>query len=127
MPTYKNNAAIKVRRGGGCVWQPGEEIPLGYYVPPGAELAVTSDAPPVKSGLFVATVTDGELALPACGRGELSLLAMGGEAKAWIADDGDPIVLPEGVGFEDAREWNRTGKIRVEGTAQVVWKEALYG
>jgi hypothetical protein len=105
-------------------FQPGEGVRLREYMPPRlAWLEKTSDEPRVESGVEIATLTDETYELRHFRRGTLSLLALGGDASARLADDGEPIYLPAGTAVNLSRSWARTGKVRVEGSVQLVWEE----
>jgi hypothetical protein len=131
MPTYKNTSGREmssVAALGTVRFPPGEEVEVECFLPAGEIewLEEVRSEPPVRSGIQKAELTDNkddQLELEYRFRGELSFVARDGEAKVWLADDDDPITLPEGGSWSDVCYWGKVKRVGVEGSVSLTWKE----
>ncbi|MDR1209954.1 MAG: hypothetical protein LBK41_06540 [Clostridiales bacterium] len=125
MPTYRNDSGLRrVISGNGdaatLVFDPGESKPASFYIPGGLGLTLISSEPPVASPVLAAkTLTDETFDIPYSGRIVVSVIGVSG-ATAYFADDTEGVAVPDGGAYVLSGAWYEIGKVRVEGTADIV-------
>jgi hypothetical protein len=120
MPKYINNTDKDVfyRQ---YIFPVGEEIEIEAYIPERVGLTLTDDDPKLSYYLMSREVADETVWLPGGGRITVSILSETG-ATVYFADDTAGVPIPAGGGWEETDDWNRIGKIRIDGSGHVVVK-----
>jgi hypothetical protein len=121
MPKYRNDGTYPIRWRD-AIFEPGEETEVSFFVPADAlpGLVKTDDEPPVLSPVLFAGAVTGEMDVPFAPKVTISVQGAG---AIYFADD------PHGVevdgGYTVTGDWDHIGKIRVEGSLNVVVERAV--
>lgn len=107
---------------------PGNQAELTYYYPnyEAVGLTLVSNTPLVNSPLLLkGTFTDETVDIPYASKINISILALS-DATVYYADDADGIMLPTGCSYDEPDiQWKYIGKISVEGTAEIIVRDAV--